>query len=541
MDKRERKYLLEKLAEEEKQLAVLMAKAKDIDPFWYWIPNDGIITEEGREVLKKYLKEEDIPLKVDSQLDRLLCRAEVVGVSGGNRSSKTNCDTMDGIIKSTGELPYSMKKYEKEFEDITKRARSKVIKGRVTGVDNKQLHRVVIPMWQKYVPRGYLKGGDWEKSYSKEFDILTLYRDRKPCAVIEFLTNEQAVKSAQGGDLDWAKFDEEPDRDKWKETLMRFGTADRLDISIAWTPTEGLTWATDLFHNGIINPDGNEIASSLFKFTSVTNPYVNKNTLITIMDEFQKVSSYDEMKMRLLGEAISLSGLVYGGMFHVEHIIEPFFENLSEDKKSEYLVLAGIDPHAVTATAIVFILIDREGIAYLDRCYFRQSDTDEIKRDFWATAMSSGYRFGWTVCDKSADSSIIAFGGRNIYEEIKRPTYEHNTSPLVTKYKGLPALRTSEKFEGSIKAGVDTIKRRLKEKRLFVVNRPENAELIKSFRTLERDTFADEEKSGTKDRIREGRHHLHAAMRYCFQFPINWYPQKVYIPEPEMIDEVVCW
>src|SRR3972149_10324024 len=228
----DKKILIAKLAEEEKFLDALITKAKDIDPFWYWIPNDGIITDEAREVLRKYLKEEDIPDKVDSQLDRLLCHSEVVGVSGGNRSSKTNCDTIDGIIKSTGELPYSMEKYGKEFEDVIKRAHSKIVKGRVTGVDNKQLHRVVLPMWQKYIPKKYLKKGDWDKSYSREFDILTLYRDDKPCSVIEFLTNEQAVKSAQGGDLGWAKFDEEPDRDKWKETLMRFGTADKLDISI---------------------------------------------------------------------------------------------------------------------------------------------------------------------------------------------------------------------------------------------------------------------------------------------------------------------
>ncbi|MDI6788810.1 MAG: hypothetical protein QME51_10605, partial [Planctomycetota bacterium] len=410
MVKKNKEKLLAQLAEEEKKLEILLAKAKELDPFWYWEPNDGVITEESRGILKRYLKEEDIPDKVDSQLDRLLCRSEVVGVSGGNRSSKTNCDTLDGIIKSTGELPHSLEKYKKEFETIIKRAWGKIIKGRITGVDNKQLHRVVIPMWQQYVPRSYLKGNEWEKSYSKEFDILTLYRDRKPCAVIEFLTNEQAVKSAQGGDLDWAKFDEEPDRDKWKETLMRFGTAERLDISIAWTPTEGLTWATDLFHNGIIDEKGEELSSSLFRFSSVSNPYVNKNTLIAIMDEFAKVSTYDEMRMRLLGEAISLSGLIYGGMFHVEHIIPPFFEALPDDKKKDYLVISGIDPHTVTATAMVFILIDREGIAYLDRCYFRQSDTEEIKRDFWAIALSNKYRLGWTVCDKSADSSIIAFG-----------------------------------------------------------------------------------------------------------------------------------
>src|SRR3990172_10365362 len=147
MVKHKKEELLAKIAEEEKLLAELVVKAKEIDPFGYWIPNDGIITDDGREVLRKYLKEEDIPDKVDSQLDRLLCRSEVVGVSGGNRSSKTNCDTIDGIIKSTGELPYSMEKYGKEFEDVIKKARSKIVKGRATGVDNKQLHRVVLPMW----------------------------------------------------------------------------------------------------------------------------------------------------------------------------------------------------------------------------------------------------------------------------------------------------------------------------------------------------------------------------------------------------------
>jgi len=78
----------------------------------------------------------------------------------------------------------------------------------------------------------FLKKGDFDESYSKEFDILTFYRKGKPCASVEFLTNEQKTRASQGGSLDWAKFDEEPDRDKYKETLMRFGTSERLDLEI---------------------------------------------------------------------------------------------------------------------------------------------------------------------------------------------------------------------------------------------------------------------------------------------------------------------
>lgn len=548
MKKLTKQEILEQIKAEETKLTELTVRAKEYDPFWYWIPNDGVVTDDGREVLARYLKEEDIPSKVDGQLDRLLSKSKINGTSGGNQSGKTDVETIDGIIKATGELPNSMKEYEGQFEDIIRRAKNKVVRGRVTAVDNKQLHRVVLATWQKYIPKQYLKGGDWDKSYSKEFDILTLYRGKKPCATIEYLTNEQAVKSAQGNPLDWAKFDEEPDKAKWKETLMRFITSGNPDIGIAWTPTEGLTWATDLFHDGVLDGESVGNTTNLFKFTPVCNPYVNKETLIKIFDEFAKVSSYDEMRMRLLGDAISLSGLVYSGLFSNTHIIEPFWDELSTLRRKDYLVLTGLDPHTVTATAMVFILIDREGIAYIDRCYFKESDTDEIKRDFWATVVSNGYRTGFSVCDKSADSSIIAFGGRNIFEEIKRNTYYSdkrydgiNSGSLAVQYKGIPTLRTSEKFEGSVKAGIDTIKRRLKENRLFVVNRPENQELIKSFRTLERDTFNNEDKRGTKDRINEGRHHLHAATRYVFQYPINWYPEKIYTPEPVMFDEAACW
>lgn len=538
--------LLEKLKIEEAKLAVLIEQDKKENPFWYWKPNDGVITEDGRDLLKRYLREDDIPAKADSQLDRILCISEIVGTSGGNRASKTDVETIDGVIKLIGELPSSLKQYEKHFEPILKRSREKVVRGRVTGVDNKQLHRVVIPMWQKYIPKSYLRGNDWDKSYSKEFDILTVYRNNKPCGAVEFLTNEQAVKSTQGNELDFAKFDEEPDRDKWKETLMRFGTSAGLDISIAWTPTEGLTWATDLFHNGVMDDEKIDKPMSLFKLTPVTNPYVNKETLIKIMDEFAKVSSYDEMKMRLLGEAISLSGLVYGGLFDYRtHVIKPFFEDLPDKKKKDYLCIIGLDPHAVTATAIVFALIDRENNVYIDRCYFRQCDTEELKRDFWEIVTDNNYRVGWSVADKSSDSSIIAFGGRNIFKELQMPSYQprgsDNNAAWIVKYKGIPSLRPSVKFEGSIKAGIDIIKRKLKDKTIFIVNRPENMELIKSFRTLERDTYNNSDKHGEKDRINEGRHHLHAAMRYIFQFPVNYYEEKVYTPQPEMFDEVVCW
>jgi hypothetical protein len=190
-----------------------------------------------------------------------------------------------------------------------------------------------------------------------------------------------------------------------------------------------------------------------------------------------------------------------------------------------------MDPHLVTPSAMVFLLLDREGNAYLDRSYALDMDTDEIKKHFHEVVADNGYRTGWSVADKSSNSTIIAFGGRNIFKEL-------SSGPGA-----IPAMRTSEKYEGSIKAGVDDIKKRLKvneksgKPRFFIVNRPENKDIIHSFRTLERDTYANEEVQGPKDRIKEGKHHKHASLRYIFQYPLNWYPEIDYIPQPEYLDE----
>ena len=137
------------------------------NPYWSWTPNPSEIDDYGKEILRRYLRLEDIPQKVDGQLDALLSKANIRGISGGNGGGKTDVDTIDGIIKVTGELPDALKPHEKHFEWMLRRARNKFEKGRVTGIDNKQLNRVVLATWQKYTPKEYLKGGVWENSYSR--------------------------------------------------------------------------------------------------------------------------------------------------------------------------------------------------------------------------------------------------------------------------------------------------------------------------------------------------------------------------------------
>jgi hypothetical protein len=239
------------------------------------------------------------------------------------------------------------------------------------------------------------------------------------------------------------------------------------------------------------------------------------------MDEYEKVSSYDEMKMRLLGEAISLSGLVYGNLFRdKDHVIEPFpLDN------AKHFILRGIDPHLVKPSCCVELAVDREGNKYVIGAYGRDCDTADFKKDLAQRAKERNYRLGWSIFDKSSDSTIKVFGDRNIFLEMTRGE------------NAVPAAFKSDKFTGSINAGVDEIKKSLKinpvskKPTLFFFNTPEVKPVIKAMKSLERDTFTNEEDKGMKDRIKEGKWDFHACLRYLHQRPIIWLPPVETVPE----------
>jgi len=504
------------------QLAILEAEQVEIrkvydqilaeNPFYGYKPTTGEI--HNREFLGRWLKEEDIPQRLDGQMDAHMSTAQIIGVSGGNQAGKSVSGCVEAFIQATGELPLSLKDvYPKE--KLPKRFPRRI---RVVGVSANQMLNTVLPTYRQWCPKEFLKKGSWAESYSAEKQTLFLYKGSKEIATIEFKTNQQDVETFQGPPLDMVIYDEEPRSEIHKENLMRFVTAERINFLFCWTPTKGLTWTSDLFLDAKENVER-------FQLCSVSNPKANVEVLENILGE---IETYDELKMRLLGEFVSLSGLVYGRLFDPRvHVIEPFPIN-----KDEFIVFRGIDPHTHKATYCVELAIDREGNEFVCGTYSRTGDTQEIKDDLAQRAIERNYRLGWTQCDRSADSTNHALSDRNIYQELSRGR------------NAIPGLDKSEKFIGSINAGVDEIKKLLKvdeagKPRMFVFNIPENKELIHAFRSMERDTYANEDIKGLKDRIREGPHDAHAALRYIHQRRIRWIPRSYSVPEYVPVNEMV--
>jgi phage terminase large subunit-like protein len=515
-------------------LADIEQKQKDIqreDPYQFYVPSSGNLDKEKLDFLNKYLKPEDVPQRIDGQEDVHRCNADIIGNSGGNRSGKTISGAIDDLALATNELPTSMKDWYPESK-LSKDAFRRL---RVVGVSAGQLADTVLPTYEEWCPKKFLKRGKFSESFSAEHKTLHLFdpkKKNKEIATIQFKTNEQDVRTFQGVSLHKVTYDEEPKKSIYKENMKRFATSDRVRVQFNWTPTEGLTWATDLFLN---TDDESGRSIEKFQICPITNPMINMKTLHEIIKD--DLDDYEVLKMRLLGEVISLSGLIYGRLYNDGlHKIAPFYEYLERGiAREQYVCYIGVDPHETFATAATFLLVDREGNKYIDRCYLEQCDTHETKINIRKMIMKYNYRVARTVLDCSSDSDIVAFGGRNIFRE------------LTTGKNALPASIGSIKHIGSIHAGVDQIKQELKvnpvtkQPKIFVVDRPENRLMINAFKTLERDRQMNEDKRGMRDKILESKHHHHASLRYIFQYPINWFSDNERLPEQHFEDEGAFW
>src|SRR5581483_4791289 len=171
------------------------------------------------------------------------------------------------------------------------------------------------------------------------------------------------------------------------------------------TPTNGLSWVYDRLWNKDEIQGKNSVR--WFQLCSISNPKANLETLREIC---KNIKHYDELKMRLLGEWISLSGLVYGTYFKRRiHVVAPeklglgpglymdchcasardgdlsvSINELPHDPTCpflSYLAFLGLDPHEVKATAAVIVAIDRDETVFVDRCYKGDKTLKGVKND----------------------------------------------------------------------------------------------------------------------------------------------------------------
>ncbi len=520
-----REQLRAMLAQRKAELLELAAPLKAADPYWFYEASDGTLTDAAAAFAKKWLRPQDIPVIWQGVKNALGCTKKIVGLFGGNRAGKTIAMIIASCAKITGEVPQSLKGVFPDWRLPKKWP----VYGRVYGGSTSVIEEVLVPKFKEWMPRTFWNHAGWEHTYNKQEKILRFYRrGTEFVGHIKFMSYEVEVGKTQGVDLAFAHFDEEPPQEFFEEALARFGTTN-LDIGFFMTPTNGISWLYDVL---IQNP-GNDVGC--FTVSTLTNKYISLDSLETIMD---KTDSYDARKMRLLGEFVSLSGLIYSGEHKLIpdiHVIQPF--KLPFD---QHIVYRGMDNHLSKASYIVeeaYLspeLCHAKGLplnsSVVVGVYFKKADTETIKADLQQRVLENKWRLGWTRYDKSLDYEQKILGDVNIIDLLKRPP------------NAIPAMFASEKFKGSIDAGVDEIKRGLKidpllkKPRRYFFDIPEVWVLVKSIQTLEREKATNEAKKGMKDAILEGKHDAHAAYRYITQgkptfIPVEGDERYEYKPE----------
>lgn len=499
----EKKEELLALVKEQKQsLQATVANLKTLDPFWSFTPSTGDLTDAAQAFIKKWIQPEDIPAKWDSQTDAFLSPAQQILVSGGNQVGKTVMAIIKAIVKVTGEMPPGLNGIFPQVKLPTQWP----VYGRHYGPSNSMVEEVLVEKYKEWMPKKYWHRDGWERTYNSERKILRFYKDGwKFIGQIKFISYEQDVDKTQGATISFAHFDEEPPYEFYKECLMRFVTKGRLDIEIFATPTNGLSWTISHFLESK-DPD-----TACFKISSVTNPFANLEVLEKIL---HGLDTYDERKMRLLGEFVSLSGLIYKGesAFRKDvHLVKPF--ELAWDR---YVIYRGMDVHLAKPATVVEIAVDPLGIKYVVGVYAGSARVEEVKKDLALRAAERKYRTAWTRYDKSLDYEIEAMDGVNLMQKYKVPP------------NAIPAMFPSDKHKGSIDAGIDSIREDMRadkhtgKPKLFFFDTPEVWTLIKDIQTLERDKGMQEERRGERDRINEGTKDRHAALRYAYQGQLIW-------------------
>lgn len=519
-----------------KKIDDISGAVKDQNPFWYYQPVTGEINTERREFLHKYLKHDDIPQTLQGPLNMHLSQKPIRIASGGNQSSKSHGMVMELIMMATGKIPFCFDPTSKYFKwklPAKRYEHEKPKNVRIIGFDwENDVVKNLLPKFRELSPKECLARGSFDQSYVAGESTLHYSENGKVLGSVEFMSNKQDLASFGGPPRDAVGFDEEPFQEVYKENLMRMTTAKNFEVLMASTPVNGISWAYTELYEKFIGGDEN---IDYFQYCSVANPYANLDSLVQILNGL----TYEEKKMRLLGEFISLSGLVYGQLFDKNvHVIAPFETGCTcgqptHDEKCPYLHFLGylgVDPHMVKDSCAALCFIDREGNFYVDTCYKGAVDVEQFRKD--AAVLLAAKRMDWTVFDPSSDSTITAFNGLNIFKLCTR----NPNNPF-------PRARKGEKYQGSIAAGVQVMKERLKinerskKPTFFIMNRPENQLIIKSMKTMQRDSYFNEDVRGQKDKIQEGVHDHHACVRYIMQNKLRWKDHTTNYPSPLMSDE----
>jgi phage terminase large subunit-like protein len=244
-----------------------------------------------------------------------------------------------------------------------------------------------------------------------------------------FKSYDQGVQSFAQDDVDLIVNDEEPPFDIYKEQRMRL--IDRNgEMVISMTSTKGVTdLIADIFEDcDIIQTRYSDILKEnlpvvaekngirFYMLWTTDNPHIDQDRLLHEI----KFMTRDEIKSRIHGIPVNLSGRIYSSFSKNIHVIP--FEQAPLTNVQLYHIL---DPHDRKPWAMKWIILHKTGTAYCIDEYpnrnFNEMISDDKTYDDYADII------------REKENALFDIYGRSVYKRIIDPNFGSKTIRLAEK------------------------------------------------------------------------------------------------------------
>jgi phage terminase large subunit-like protein len=208
---------------------------------------------------------------------------------GGNRAGKTIADVTECLWWLTKTHPHRVMPKEPT-------------RGRLVCVDFPNgLSKIILPLFQQWLPAKYLINGSWEDSYDKYLKTLTLNNG----SFIEFMSYDQELDKFAGTSRHFIAFDEEPPKHIFNECRARL-----IDTGGSWwismTPLDGLTWVYEDIYSPVVE-DKTNTTFDVIQADMLDNPHIGREEA----EEYLAGLDPQERAAREKGQFVQLGGRVF--------------------------------------------------------------------------------------------------------------------------------------------------------------------------------------------------------------------------------------
>ena len=255
-------------------------------------------------------------------------RADLIGVGGGNRSSKTESVLVDFMALATGVFPHVIR------DSCIRKFRGPINIRIVCESLKTVLHPIILPKlkWWKWtgtdqpggekghwgwVPKTCLLDGSWDRSWSEKLHTLTvLCRDPDNFdvvlgeTVIQFMSYDQDPSDFASGTFHHILHDEPPPYSIWVENQARVLDVDgRLCLAMTWPddPAIPVDWIFDeVYEKGVPGPNKDPNIDWL-EYDTRDNIHLNIEATLKKAARWSKTTQ----GVRLQGRPIRFSNLIH--------------------------------------------------------------------------------------------------------------------------------------------------------------------------------------------------------------------------------------